>query len=818
MNKLNFMSPELKRAENVFNRINQRSLRSIYIVADGATTEDALRHTEAVVPVMEDLKQRGIVTKYATVSSFFISDSLQRDRILRWNAYWTPQKKQTLISTLRAEGEKLKFAKAAFTNFDSLLNRPYTPAPPEVMNLFRTIFFDDYITEKGGLTTVVTLASVGANQSDSLYKRLESTPHVQALDKRVLTTLFVSYVHADFTFIVAFTSALVFFVLLISYGRLELTLITFIPMLITWVWILGIMALLGIEFNIVNVMVSTFIFGLGDDYSIFIMDGLQQEYAMGRQTMQSIKDSIFLSAVTTISGLGVLIFAHHPALRSIAAISIIGIVCVFVMSQTLEPYLFAKLISDRARKKFPPLTLFGFLISSVIYLYFVIGAFVLTLIGFIFTKIIPFQRKQLRVAYHSLIRLATHSLIYTGVHVKKRIINSTGQYETPKVIICNHESFLDILLTTMLHPKVLLFTNRWVWNSPIFGGVVRLADYYPIEEGAENSFEKLRARVQDGYSILVFPEGSRSTDGSIKRFHKGAFYLAEKLQLDILPLLLHGTGHSVPKGDFYVQAGQLTMKFLPSSAAGDLRFGTTYRDRTKTISLYFKEEHARLAAEMETPYYYRHKLISNFLYKGPVLEWYLRIKLKLENYYLGYHTLVPRNASVLDLGCGYGFLSYLLHFTSKDRQITGVDFDLEKITVAQHGYSRGDQLHFQWADITSYDIKKFDTIIINDVLHYLQPDQQESLLKKCFEGLNPGGLLLIREGDRDLKQKQKGTALTEFFSVKVFGFNKAKQALHFVSGHRLRHLAQSHGLEITTWDDTKYTSNVTFVMKKKTTA
>jgi len=82
--------------------------------------------------------------------------------------------------------------------------------------------------------------------------------------------------------------------------------------------------------------------------------------------------------------------------------------------------------------------------------------------------------------------------------------------------------------------------------------------------------------------------------------------------------------------------------------------------------------------------------------------------------------------------------------------------------------------------ITSYDIKKFDTIIINDVLHYLRPDQQESLLTKCFEGLNPGGLLLVREGDRDLKQKQKGTALTEFFSVKLLRFNKAKQALHFV--------------------------------------
>jgi len=79
------------------------------------------------------------------------------------------------------------------------------------------------------------MASVGANQSDSLYKKLELIPHIQALDKRLLTALFVSYVHADFTFIVAFTSALVFFVLLLSYGRLELTLITFIPMLVTWV-------------------------------------------------------------------------------------------------------------------------------------------------------------------------------------------------------------------------------------------------------------------------------------------------------------------------------------------------------------------------------------------------------------------------------------------------------------------------------------------------------------------------------------------------------------------------------------------------------
>ena len=93
-----------------------------------------------------------------------------------------------------------------------------------------------------------------------------------------------------------------------------------------------------------------------------------------------------------------------------------------------------------------------------------------------------------------------------------------------------------------------------------------------------------------------------------------------------------------------------------------------------------------------------------------------------------------------------------------------------------------------------------------------------NLLKKCFDALRPGGLLLVRDADRDLKQKQKGTELTEFLSVNVLRFNKAKQGLHFISGEALRQLAQSHGLEIKTRDDTKYTSNVTFVMEKKTKA
>ncbi len=814
MTKLSFMSPALKEAETKLNQVTQSSSRSIFVVADGANLEEALKNSERIIPKMDELKQQGVVKKYSSVSSFLLSDSLQQSRISQWNNYWTSTKKEQVVHILKEESARLKFTPIAARNFDSLIRRNYTIANDESFNLLRATFFDDYVTDRDGLTTVVTLASVDPTQSDSFYRAFEKDKHAEPFDRRMLVNLFVSNVHADFTFIVTFTSILVFLVLLISYGRIELTLITFIPMLITWIWILGAMALLNIEFNIVNVMISTFIFGLGDDYSIFIMDGLQKEYKTGEPSLASVQDSIFLSAITTISGLGVLIFAQHPALKSIAAISIIGIVTVFIMSQTLEPYLFSKFISSRTKRKLPPVTFGLFVMSVLIYFFFVLGAIILTIIGFVFFKIIPNNNSNLKYVYHSLLRFFMAVPIYFGVHSKKRIINREGQYQKPMVIISNHQSFVDILVTGMQHPKVLLLTNNWVWNSRIFGWVARLADYYPVDAGVEESIDGLRKYVENGYSIMVFPEGTRTTDGQIKRFHKGAFYISEKLKLDILPLLLYGTGKCIPKGDLFINKSDMTMKFLSPIAFDDPRYGITYSEKAKNVGHYFKEEYQKLSHEIETPRYFKSQLISNYLYKGPVLEWYLRIKLRFENYYEPFNKLIPTQASVLDLGCGYGFLSYMLHFLAPERTIVGVDYDDEKIAVANNGYLRGEKLSFVCEDVMHYQINKWDVIIISDVLHYLQANQQEELLKKCFAALNPNGVLILRDGDSDLKEKHKATKLTEFFSIKLLGFNKSKQPLHFVSGQCIRQLAEQEGMEVETLNEQKRTSNVIFVIRR----
>jgi 1-acyl-sn-glycerol-3-phosphate acyltransferase len=813
LSQLNFMKDDLRESQSRLESINKTSLSSVYIVSQATSLETALQINERTISKLRELESDQLVQRFSSVSDFIISDSLQRIRLERWSRYWTDEKRKSVIAAVRREGAAFSFSEKVYQNFETLLNTSYTVANDTVVKTIRRAFFDDFIIEKNGLSTVIALATIAPENKPAVYRELnESESH--AFDRQMIANIFVEYVHADFNFIVTFTGLLVFMALLISYGRIELTLITFVPMLITWIWILGIMALFGIEFNIVNVMISTFIFGLGDDYSIFTMDGLQQEYQFKRKNIASIRSSIILSALTTISGLGVLIFAEHPALRSIAAISITGIVCVFVMSQTVEPFLFRWLITNRVERGLAPMTFFGICKTIYTYGFFVFGSFFLTIVGLLL-KLIPGLKKEKRFFYHSLIRFFTRSLVLFAPQLQLNVEGLTSStLKSSSIIISNHSSFLDILLTTGVYPKLILLTNKWVWNSPVFGGVVRLADYYPVMEGADDSADRVEQRVREGYSVVVFPEGTRSEDGSIGRFHKGAFFMAEKLNVPVLPLIIHGASDAIPKSTIYLNGGSLTLKFLPKIEPGDDRFGITYQERTKQISRYFKEEYNKVSIEKETPRYYRYKLESNYLYKGPVLEWYMRIKLRLEDYYMPFHRLIPQTASILDLGCGYGFLPYMLSFLSDDRIILAVDYDEEKIETAKHCYSKSGRVNFTTADITSFEFSRYDCIIIADVLHYLKPDVQTHVIVNSIASLNPGGRLIIREGNADLKERHKGTRLSELFSVNLLRFNKSVNELHFLSADVVNSIAAKFGCQVKIIDDAKFTSNVIFVVQK----
>ncbi len=816
MMRMNFMNDRLKKADTSLNKINAYSLQSVYLISAGQTLDEALKKNEQATALLEALREKGIVNKYSGVSSFILSDSLQQQKINRWTTYWTADKKQHLLASLQVTGKQIGYNATAFEPFRKLLDKQYTVAADTTASIVRKNFLDDYITETPGKVTVTALVKLTPEHRKQLYQAFDDDAGTTVIDKQYLTGRFVEIINADFGSIALMSSILVFVVLLISYGRIELTLVSFIPMFISWIWILGIMGIAGISFNIVNIIISALIFGLGDDYSLFIMDGLLQDYKTGKKNLASYKSSILLSAITTIAGLGVLIFAKHPALRSIAGIAIIGILCVVVIGQLLIPYLFNFLIRNRVQNNRFPWTFFGLLKSAFAFVYFALGSIVVAAAALLFVKLYPFNKEKGKLVYHIILSAFARSLMYVMPNVKKTILNPLQEdFSTPAVIICNHSSSLDVLIAMMLHPKIILFINKRVWNLPFVGFVVRMADFFPTTENAEEGIAKIAERVKQGYSVLVFPEGTRSEDGIIKRFHKGAFYVAEKLQLDILPILIHGTGYALSKDDFLVKDGAVTVSFLPRIKYNDNGFGAGYAAHAKNIGRHFKDAFEQLRMQVEQPAYFNEQLRYNYIYKGPVLEWYMRIKVRLEKNYRVFNELLPLTGNILDIGCGYGFMPYMLHFTGPERIITGIDYDEQKIATAAHCFSKNERIRFEHADVTTYNFGSYDAIAMMDVLHYLQPEQQKFVIENCIRHINPGGVLVIRDGNKDLAKRQRGTALTEQFSTRVFGFNKTSgRQLSFLSAGTIKEIAAAHQLQYREIDETTYTSNIIFVLKK----
>ncbi len=813
LSEMNYMPEHLKKAQERIKSSNEYAHRSIHLLSSGSDLDQALSRDRELGHVLDSLKRKGIIDRTVQPGRFLIPTALQKERIRRWEAYWSKEKRQEVRMAIREKSQELGFKPDAFASFYELLDKDFEVVRPQSFEDLRHLFLDEYIAEGEKEATVASLLKVASDaKAEQVFKAIEGKQGVSILDEEYMATRFIRVLKEDFSTLVGLSLLIVFGILLLVFGRLELTLITFLPMTLGWLWTVGLMGLFGVEFNIFNIVICTFVFGLGIDHSIFITRGYLQDFKYGEKGVRSYKTSILLSAITTIVGFGVLIFAEHPALRSIATMSVIGIFSVVLVAFTLQPLLFDWMILSRKRMGQVPMTFSHFLASQVLLIVFLLGCIVLTLMGAIFLIPPRHRNKKRKLFYHKLVMGTCRFIIYFPFHIRKRIINEGKvDMKRPAVIISNHRSHIDLPLILMLHPKLIVLTTDWVWNNPFYGAIVKLCDYYPVSMGHDRIAELLEDKVKDGYSVLVFPEGTRSPDQRIQRFHKGGFYLAEKLGLDLLPIMIHGAGDVMPKGDNRLQEGRITMRIMERIPPGE--FGKSPRDMAKAAAAFYREEYRKMKGELEGTSYFRGCVIRNYIMKGPQLEWYLKSKFWLEAGFEAFEKRIPKKADIVDLGCGYGHIDLLLALLSEERRILGVDHDEEKVRIAKECPSRPEHLTFDEADITEYEIPESDVFILGDVLHYLPLELQKELIGSCVKRMRSGGSILIRDADKDLQQRHLGTRWTEFISTRS-GFNKTRYQLEFMSGRTLRELVESYGMELEVEDKSNLTSNRFYVIRE----
>ena len=362
----------------------------------------------------------------------------------------------------------------------------------------------------------------------------------------------VNALSEDFDTIGLVCSLIVLIFLWISFGSLDLTLIAFLPLAVSWIWIRGIMGLTGLQFNIVNIILATFIFGMGDDYSIFITEGLEYEYKTGKKILHSYSNAVVLSAIIMFIGIGVLAFAKHPALRSLGLVTVIGMITVVAMACYLPPIVYRWLHFKHGKPRPHPLTIGGMLATVYIALQMVIWMSLLSLLALFFPT---------GPAFNKVVRRVASWAIHIVPGCRYTIKNPHGEdFSKPAIYICNHQSHLDVLALIALHPKLIFMTNDWVWKSPFYGAVIRKAGYFPASWGLSVNSEHVKKMAAEGYSVAIFPEGTRTNDGRIGRFHRGAFLAARELGMDLLPILIQGFHEALPKHDFLLRPHPLTLE------------------------------------------------------------------------------------------------------------------------------------------------------------------------------------------------------------------------------------------------------------------
>ena len=178
--------------------------------------------------------------------------------------------------------------------------------------------------------------------------------------------------------------------------------------------------------------------------------------------------------------------------------------------------------------------------------------------------------------------------------------NTSEDLSKSAVIICNHQSHLDLLPMLALSPKLVILTTDWVWHNPLYGFIIRAADYLPASRGLDAIAPRLKELTEEGYSVVVYPESTRSADCRTGRFHQGAFYLARLLDLDVLPVVLYGTGHALPKHGRILRRWPLRLEIDGRMGQEALAgFGESLKDQASGMRKYYVSRYSEIADKVE---------------------------------------------------------------------------------------------------------------------------------------------------------------------------------------------------------------------------
>jgi 1-acyl-sn-glycerol-3-phosphate acyltransferase len=133
-------------------------------------------------------------------------------------------------------------------------------------------------------------------------------------------------------------------------------------------------------------------------------------------------------------------------------------------------------------------------------------------------------------------------------------LRADGLENVPKdggvLLVANHQSYLDpVLVAVRLYRPVSFFAKSELFTNPYFGWLIRTLHAFPVRQGDGDvgAVKEVIRRLEEGYALNIYPEGSRSEDGNVGRFERGIALIIRKAKVPVIPVAIHGSHDAWPK-------------------------------------------------------------------------------------------------------------------------------------------------------------------------------------------------------------------------------------------------------------------------------
>jgi 1-acyl-sn-glycerol-3-phosphate acyltransferase len=772
ISKLNGITEATRADDKLISQTWGDALGMTLVVARGKTVDDALMQNDRAAAL---LAQQTNVAGVYSLASVCPSIATQEENVKRWQNFWTPERKENLRATLRQVAGKLGFRPEAFAPFwKSVEEKPVMLT----LDMFRGTALEQALNERVAVgtndTAVSTLIKL-ADRSQAGTLR-DALPGFILIDQKNFADHIAALAKSGMGHFALWTVVAVGAIVYCALASIELIIATLLPIGFGLLWTLGLMGLFGLPINVMNCVFVIFVIGMGEDYSVFLATSKLDEWRGHPPRIHATSASVLISAATTIFGFAVLVFAKHPVLFSMGTTVLLGMVSAFIATLVITPACMDLLLFHRqptgAPRWWHPLgTLWVALHlgGCQIFLYYVLRPSL---------KIFSPRNAddQLRRTTSWMARGVVKGLPFGKLEFKDI---SPETFSLPCIVISNHQSAVDVMLIVSLPGDVRQTAKKRVFDAPFLGIGCKILGHVMVEpDKPEVTLQRCREKLAGGASVHFYPEGTRSPDGFVQRFHRGAIELAVELRQEILPIILCDTWTGVPRDAYWFEPYHAVVRALPRVTPQNFDYALGSLALMQRCEEIVRGALQKQLDELNTPRVLRRKVERLYRYQGAYAEQLAHWKMKIDPVFPTLDRFVPRSGFILDLGCGYGFATHWLAQCTDARTFLGVDYDENKIRVARQTAPQHPRIKFEFQNILEFEYPSCDAILLLDVLHYWTPVKQQAILHKARRALRPDGRLILRDGAKADDGAHRHVHRWEKFAT-GFGLNQTCEGLHF---------------------------------------